>query len=119
MSLLKTILAVIVVVILFLLFQAFRTQHYIQVGVTLADAADSVKFSQSPSNPNMRILIIGDSTIVGTGADDPQKSLAGLVGGTFPKAVVVNTGVNGLKTKSLRNDIELLNESYDFKCKRN
>ena len=115
MAMLKMVLiSIVAVVILFLLLQAFRTRHYIQVGVALAEAADKVKFSQSPSNPNMRILIIGDSTIVGTGTDDPKKSLAGLVGGTFPKAEVVNKGVNGRKTKSLRNDIELLNESYDF-----
>jgi len=108
------LVAIVAVVIIFLLFQAFRTLHYIQVGVVLADAADKVKFSQSPSNPNMHVLIIGDSTIVGTGADDPKKSLAGLVGGTFPKAKVVNIGINGHKTNNLRYDIESLNKSYDF-----
>jgi len=112
---LKTALIVIsIVVILFILFQTFRTRHYISVGVALADAADKVKFSQDPAKPDMRILIIGDSTIVGTGAGDPKQSLTGLVSGTFPKAAVVNTGINGRRTKSLREDIESLKESYDF-----
>ena len=115
MALLKIVLSIIVViVVIFLMFQTLRTRHYIQIGVALADAADKVKFSQNPPNSTMRILIIGDSTIVGTGAGDPKASLAGLVGNTFPNAVIVNNGINGRKTKSLLNDMELLNESYDF-----
>jgi lysophospholipase L1-like esterase len=115
MTPLKTFLLITLAVgIIFIVFQVFRTMHYINIGNELAKAAEKIKYSQSPSNAKMRILIIGDSTIVGTGADDPKKSLAGLVGKTFPQATLINRGINGRKAKSLRKEIESLNENFDL-----
>ena len=49
----------------------------------------------------MRILNIGDSSVVGTGSADEKLSVAGRLGADYPKATVVNLGVNGTRTKQL------------------
>ena len=41
------------------------------------------------------ILIIGDSTGYGTGAGDGHKSIAGLIGASFPTYAIVNNSKNG------------------------
>nr|AAM97294.2 SGNH hydrolase subfamily protein [uncultured bacterium CSLC2] len=47
-----------------------------------------------------RILIIGDSTAYGMGADRPEDSIAGRLGHDFPRTEIVNTAVNGSVTKN-------------------
>lgn len=47
------------------------------------------------------ILIIGDSLAYGTGASSPATSLAGIIGGKFPRADLANKAVNGSTTKQL------------------
>ncbi|MBK7060902.1 MAG: hypothetical protein IPH51_10500 [Rubrivivax sp.] len=43
----------------------------------------------------MRLLIVGDSTAVGTGASSPQSSLAGLLAQTFPDLHIENRSRDG------------------------
>ncbi len=73
------------------------TRRLIKIGEGLA--AKAVPFSRSSGSPN--ILVIGDSTAVGTGASSPATSLAGLLGEFYPSASVENRGVNGSKTAEL------------------
>lgn len=65
----------------------------------LRDAADLVQASeplQRPlAQPRARLLIVGDSTAVGTGASTPQASLAGLLARTFPGLAIENCGRDG------------------------
>lgn len=83
-----------------------RTRRLIRIGTALAHAA--VRYEQSGEEP--RILVIGDSTAVGTGASTSSKSVAGLVGGLYPKAMIRNRGINGAKVadaiKQLRDESE-------------
>ncbi len=53
-------------------------------------------YEQSPANPTMRILVIGDSTAVGVGAT-PETSVAGRLGREFPNALIVNDSKSGRK----------------------
>src|SRR3989338_2350405 len=46
-----------------------------------------------------RILIVGDSTAFGRGADKPEDSIAGRLGHDFPGTEIINTAVNGSLTK--------------------
>ncbi len=48
-----------------------------------------------------RILVLGDSTAVGTGVDDPSGSVAGHFGRDFPGAYIETHAVNGLKAAGL------------------
>ena len=53
-----------------------------------------------------RILILGDSTAFGMGADRPEDTIAGRFGHDFPNTEIVNLGVNGAVTS------EVLRQAY-------
>jgi lysophospholipase L1-like esterase len=53
-----------------------------------------------------RILIVGDSTAVGTGADRPEDSIAGRLGRDFPTADIVNLGENGAYTRAVLKQLD-------------
>ena len=58
-------------------------------------ARAGVPFEAHPSNPAARLLVVGDSTAVGTGATSPATSVPGRLGAQFPNADIVNLGRNG------------------------
>jgi lysophospholipase L1-like esterase len=62
-------------------------------------SADLVRLSSplqsTPARPALRLLIVGDSTAVGTGASVPQASLAGLLAQAFPRLQIVNRSRDG------------------------
>lgn len=96
---LKILLVIIALILIYVVYAFFRTRHYINIGNGLADAA--VKYEQHPENPTVRILTIGDSSVVGTGASKPQESVAGYLGAKYPHADITNIGVNGAKTMEI------------------
>ena len=51
--------------------------------------------------PSLRLLIVGDSTAVGTGATTPQASVAGLLGERFPRLHIDNRSSDGAKFAGL------------------
>jgi lysophospholipase L1-like esterase len=55
----------------------------------------STAFQQAPSNPAVRMLIVGDSTAVGTGASAPARSLAGLLAQGHPRLLIDNRARDG------------------------
>jgi lysophospholipase L1-like esterase len=48
-----------------------------------------------PPSPVLRLLVVGDSTAVGTGASTPQASLAGLLAARFPGLLIENRARDG------------------------
>jgi len=58
-------------------------------------AQRSEPFSQFLAVPSLRLLIVGDSTAVGTGASSPQASLAGLIARDHPQWLIDNRGQDG------------------------
>lgn len=79
--------------------QALRMRRLIRTGQALAAA--SVRFERPRENGSPRILVVGDSTAVGTGVTDPRGSIAGRFGADFPEADIRNAGINGLKAEGL------------------
>lgn len=62
-----------------------------------------------------KILILGDSTAVGTGASRPEDTIAGRLAHDFPEARIYNKAENGGLVGNLNNQIkELNNETFDF-----
>ncbi len=61
----------------------------------------AVPFNRTDPNATMKILVLGDSTAVGTGAAHPEDSTAGRLAASYPKAAVVNLAVNGLRIEGL------------------
>jgi lysophospholipase L1-like esterase len=64
-------------------------------------AARSEPFTARPEQPLGTLLIVGDSTGVGTGAADPAESVAGRIGTALPRLRIDNLAVNGALTREL------------------
>ena len=74
--------------LLVLLFTAMILLNAIYLAMALhrgsALAEHSEVFQQYPSNARNSLLVIGDSTAVGTGAQQPEDSVAGRLGKSLP-----------------------------------
>lgn len=57
----------------------------------------SEPFSRPLPHPAARLLIVGDSTAVGTGAQSPENTLAGRLAQAFPRLSIENRGRDGAK----------------------
>ena len=104
----KIFIVILVVIIVFVATQAIQTRRLVGIGVALSKQA--VPFSRVDLESTQRILIIGDSTAVGTGAESPEVSIAGRVGQSFPDAEITNLGVNGVKTQELIERLEKIKD---------
>jgi lysophospholipase L1-like esterase len=82
---------------------------YAQAGVrfnrSVALAKESEPYQHHPVRPASRVLIVGDSTAVGTGASDPRASVAGRIAAEFPDAELVNRGADGARLPQVRDQI--------------
>lgn len=76
----------------------------------LHESAELVRLSHplqhSPVQPALRLLIVGDSTAVGTGATAPQASVAGLLAQAFPRLQIDNRARDGAKLAGLLAQLE-------------
>ncbi|MFN7121704.1 MAG: SGNH/GDSL hydrolase family protein [Hydrogenophaga sp.] len=66
-----------------------------RIGQAADLARKSTPFQQSPADAALSLLIVGDSTGVGTGASAPEASLAGLLGRTYPRLRIDNRARDG------------------------
>lgn len=66
-----------------------------RIGQAADLARKSTPFQQSPADAALSLLIVGDSTGVGTGASAPEASLAGLLGRTHPRLRIDNRARDG------------------------
>ncbi len=65
----------------------------IEEGRKLARA--STPYSTAPASANASLLVVGDSTGVGTGAKDPANSVAGRLSAALPHLAIENRSENG------------------------
>lgn len=76
----------------------------------LHESAELVRLSEplqrSPAQPTMRLLIVGDSTAVGTGATSPGASVAGLLGQHFARLQIDNRARDGAKFAEIMAQLE-------------
>jgi len=70
--------------------------QYMRIGEVLAD--DAVPFERQAMVHAPAMLVVGDSTAVGTGATTPEASIAGRFGAAFPNISIVNRAANGART---------------------
>ena len=64
-------------------------------------ARASEPFQQTPAAPAVRLLVVGDSTGVGTGATEAARSVAGLLGSAHPRLLVHNRSRDGARFAEL------------------
>ena len=68
-----------------------------RIGQAAELARASEPWQQTPGQVTVRLLIVGDSTAVGTGASAPERSLAGLIGQSHPRLLIENRAQDGAK----------------------
>lgn len=78
-----------------LLRQALLLRHANQQADMLVSNARA--FERATRAPRARVLVLGDSTGVGVGADQPEFSLAGLIAADFSNVDIVNACRSGAK----------------------
>lgn len=78
----------------------------------LANAATA--YSTEPTNPQHRVLVVGDSTAVGTGASTAKKSMVGLIGQNHPDWLITNLAVNGAKFSDVVKQLQSDEKRYDL-----
>ncbi|MCA9354366.1 MAG: SGNH/GDSL hydrolase family protein [Candidatus Kaiserbacteria bacterium] len=62
-----------------------------------------------------RVLILGDSTAVGTGASRPEDTIAGRLATDYPDAEIINVAQNGGLVRDLPKQIEvMLGQQFDL-----
>ncbi len=66
-----------------------------RIGQAADLARKSTPYQQNPPDATLSLLIVGDSTGVGTGASAPQASLAGLLGSAYPRLRIDNRARDG------------------------
>lgn len=94
-------------------YEFIRIKALIKVSGQLVAA--SKPYERHPTNSNYKILVVGDSTGVGTGAASNADSLAGRLGKDLPLADITNLAVNGYKTDQLLSQVrDLPKQKYDF-----
>jgi lysophospholipase L1-like esterase len=71
-------------------------------------ARQSEPFQAAPPDARARLLVVGDSTAVGTGASSPAYSVAGLISRDHPHLTIVNRARDGARfadiTRQLQGD---------------
>ena len=64
-------------------------------------AKETKIFSRDIPHAMSKILIVGDSVILGVGATHLDESLAGKIATVYPESSITTVGINGSKTKDL------------------
>jgi len=103
-------LFIVIPLLMLLAFQAFRV--YLHSGKV---SYSNVPFQRNNPYALLKILFIGDSTALGTGAGDNTESVAGWFGQDFPSAHIINVSQNGKRLSALVQDFfPSLGERYNL-----
>lgn len=108
----KILFIIIGVLVIFFGFYTFRTVFFIMKTQNIIKK--TIPFQRRVPWAPMRILVLGDSTAYGTGAESPEGSTAGRLGLLYPWADITNLSVNGLKIAGLLTIINDLDENERF-----
>lgn len=88
-----------------------RTGGRLRESVALARLSQPLQ--RAPAQIALHLLIVGDSTAVGTGATAPHASLAGLLGEHFPRLRIDNRSRDGAQFGALLDQLDG-DERYDM-----
>ncbi|MBU7574337.1 MAG: GDSL family lipase [Hydrogenophaga sp.] len=77
-------------------------------------AQRSEPLQHAPADAALRLLIVGDSTGVGTGASDPRHSLAGLLARAYPRLHIDNRASDGATFARVIGQLEATTGRYDL-----
>ena len=80
----------------------------IKQGAELARLSEP--FQNNPPQPVATLLVVGDSTAVGTGASSPENSVVGLIAKDHPRWRIVNRAEDGAKFVDVVQQLESVGE---------
>lgn len=103
--------AILFLVGLFLLLNSIVFGIRVAQGIRLAH--ESTAFQLWNADALRRVLVVGDSTGVGTGAESPWDSVAGRIARDFPWVEIINTSEDGAKIADVILQMDAL-EDTDF-----
>lgn len=76
-------------------------------------ARESEPFQTNPPNAALRLLLVGDSTGVGTGASAPRSSLAGLLAQAYPQLAIDNRAQDGATFEGVVQQLQRNTQRFD------
>ncbi|MDR7095362.1 SGNH/GDSL hydrolase family protein [Hydrogenophaga laconesensis] len=85
-----------------------------RIGKASELAQRSEPLQQVPADPALRLLIVGDSTGVGTGASAPQASLAGQLAQAYPRLQIDNRARDGATFADVVGQLDAVTARYDL-----
>lgn len=77
-------------------------------------AQEARAYSATPAHPTRTLLVVGDSTAVGTGAATPAESMVGLIGQAHPDWRIDNRAVNGARFADVVAQLQAAPPGYDL-----
>ncbi|MDI1274221.1 GDSL-type esterase/lipase family protein [Polaromonas sp.] len=77
-----------------------------RIGQSVSLARQSEPFEASPAPATSSLLVVGDSTAVGTGASSPATSIAGLIARDHPQLTIVNRARDGARFADIAAQLE-------------
>lgn len=92
-----------------LLYESLRILKYAKRAIQAGKEARPVE-RVVPEAPK-HVLVIGDSTSLGTGASDQRNSLVGRLAADFPNLAITNASENAMDLRRLYEKLESFNES--------
>jgi len=98
--------------LIYFVFAAFHVGRRVYIGRELAHNVAS--FSYPADNPDKRILIVGDSLAVGTGAMRAEDTIAGRIHQDFPRAEIINISQNGAEMKEIAEELNQVSGRFDL-----
>jgi len=74
----------------------------------------AVPFTAVSDSASLRVLVVGDSTGVGTGVADPKDSVAGRLAGYLGDITLTNVSRNGAKMEEVASQLRVFSEEKTF-----
>lgn len=103
---------ILTIVLLVITYDVVRMYFLFQKTILLENTITA--YERIKDDATVRILVLGDSTAVGTGAQNNNDTTAGRLAFKYPDTEVVNLAVNGLKIKGLEDILKTRSESEQF-----
>ncbi len=95
-----------------MLYWFITMSYFIRKGHHLAKITH--RYTRFLFNGKPNIVFVGDSTAVGTGASNPEKSVPGLLAKEYPQASITNIAINGAKISDMIRQLKKLDQHYDL-----
>lgn len=114
----KLTLSIVAISLIIILIIIAIIHQYLTISNSIKTAkgiiAKTETFQKLNPNANIKILVMGDSTAIGTGSKDKNNTIAGRFSNDIPKAHVETIAMNGLKLQGLNPIPETKLDHYDL-----